>query len=164
MMTSSNENIFRVTGHLCGEFTGHRWLPRTKASDAELWCFLWSVYGWVNNREAGDFRRQHAHYDVTVMHTQNSPSQIHNIIIKCIPLLPHPPNMIITMWSLPTDHSHLTIIAYIAYIKCAHAFHLSYEDMEYNSKKMHPIRTLSYFAVVWYRVHMISETVPTGSR
>ena len=23
MMTSKNENIFRVTGHLCGEFTGH---------------------------------------------------------------------------------------------------------------------------------------------
>ena len=32
MMTSSNGNIFRVTGHLCGEFTGHRWIPRTKAS------------------------------------------------------------------------------------------------------------------------------------
>ena len=43
MMTSSNGNIFRVTGHLCGEFTGPRWLPRTKASDAELWCFLWST-------------------------------------------------------------------------------------------------------------------------
>ena len=43
MMTSSNGNIFRVTGHLCGEFTGHRWIPRTKASDAELCCFLWSV-------------------------------------------------------------------------------------------------------------------------
>ena len=28
-------------GPLCGEFTGHRWVPRTKASDAELWCFLW---------------------------------------------------------------------------------------------------------------------------
>ena len=40
MMTSSNGNIFRVTGHLCGEFTGHRWIPGTKASDAELWCFL----------------------------------------------------------------------------------------------------------------------------
>ena len=26
-MTSSNENIFRVTGHLCGEFYGHRWIP-----------------------------------------------------------------------------------------------------------------------------------------
>ena len=43
MMMSSNGNIFRVNGHLCGEFTGHRWIPRTKASDAELWCFLWSV-------------------------------------------------------------------------------------------------------------------------
>ena len=43
MMTSSNGNIFRVTGHLCGEFAGPRWIPRTKASDAELWCFLWSV-------------------------------------------------------------------------------------------------------------------------
>ena len=43
MMTSSNGNIFRVTCHLCGEFTGHRWIPRTKASDAELWCFLWSA-------------------------------------------------------------------------------------------------------------------------
>ena len=25
MITSSNGNIFRVTGHLCGEFTGHWW-------------------------------------------------------------------------------------------------------------------------------------------
>ena len=29
--------------HLCGEFTGLRWIPRTKASDAELWYFLWSA-------------------------------------------------------------------------------------------------------------------------
>ena len=43
MMTSSNANIFRITGLLCGEFTGHRWNPRTKASGAELWCFLWSL-------------------------------------------------------------------------------------------------------------------------
>ena len=43
MMTSSNGNIFCVTGPLCGEFTGHRWIPLTKASDAELWCFLWSA-------------------------------------------------------------------------------------------------------------------------
>ena len=47
MMTSSNGNTFRVTGHLCGEFTGHRWIPRTKASDAELWCFLWSAPDWT---------------------------------------------------------------------------------------------------------------------
>ena len=43
MMTSSNGNIFRVTGPLCGEFTGHRWISLTTASDAELWCFLWSA-------------------------------------------------------------------------------------------------------------------------
>ena len=71
MMTSSNGNIFRVTGHMCGEFTGPRWIPRTKASDAELWCFLclicvW-INGWVNNRKAGDLRRCGAQYNVTVM-------------------------------------------------------------------------------------------------
>ena len=38
MMTSLNGNIFRVTGHLCGEFTG---IPHTKASHAELWCFFY---------------------------------------------------------------------------------------------------------------------------
>ena len=42
LMTSSNGNIFRLTGPLWGEFTGRRWIPLTKASDAELWCFLWS--------------------------------------------------------------------------------------------------------------------------
>ena len=26
---------------LCGEFTGHQWIPLTKASDAELWYCLW---------------------------------------------------------------------------------------------------------------------------
>ena len=32
---------FRVTGPLIGEFNGHMLIPLTKASDAELWCFLW---------------------------------------------------------------------------------------------------------------------------
>ena len=43
MMTSSNGNIIRVIGHLCGEFTGPRWIPRTKASDAEFWRSPWSA-------------------------------------------------------------------------------------------------------------------------
>ena len=43
MMTSSNWNLFRVTGLLWGEFTGHRWIPLAKASEAGLWCFLWSA-------------------------------------------------------------------------------------------------------------------------
>ena len=57
MMTSSNGNIFRVTGHLCGEFTGPRWIP--------------------NNRKAGDLRPYRAHYDVTVM-LMNFNMQINN--------------------------------------------------------------------------------------
>ena len=64
-------NIFRITGHLCEEFTGHRRFPCTKTSEAELWCFFicaWT-YGWVNNREAGDLRRHRAHYDVIVMYS-----------------------------------------------------------------------------------------------
>ena len=43
MMTAWNENIFCITGPLCGEFTIHRWIPLTKASDTELWCFLLSA-------------------------------------------------------------------------------------------------------------------------
>ena len=43
MMTYSNGDIFRVTGPLWGESTGHLWFPLTKAIDAELQSFLWSV-------------------------------------------------------------------------------------------------------------------------
>ena len=39
MVTSSNGNIIRVSGPLCGEITGHRWISLTKASDAELCCY-----------------------------------------------------------------------------------------------------------------------------
>ena len=72
MMTSSNGNIFRVTGHLCGEFTGDR--SPVNSPHKGQWCgalmfsliCVW-INGWVNNREAGDLRRYRAHYDVTVM-------------------------------------------------------------------------------------------------
>ena len=84
MMTSSNENIFCSTGPLCGEFTGHRWIPRTKASDAELWYFslicAW-INGWVTNPEAGDLRRHRAHYDVIAIRW----SRIHlNDRVSCV--------------------------------------------------------------------------------
>ena len=80
MVTSSNGNIFRVTGPLCGEFTAHRRIHHTRASDAEL-CFFsicaW-INGWVNTREAGDLRCRCAHYDVIVIICagQNDPRKI----------------------------------------------------------------------------------------
>ena len=43
MMMSSKWNIFHVTVPLWREFTIHQWIPFTKASDAELECFLWST-------------------------------------------------------------------------------------------------------------------------
>ena len=71
MMKSSNRNIFRVTSPLRGETTGHRWIPLTKVSYAELWCFLiiwvWTN-GWANNQDAGDLRRLLAHHTITVMY------------------------------------------------------------------------------------------------
>ena len=69
MMTSSNGNIFRVTGLLCGELTGHRWIPLKGQWRGTLMFSLIcaGIKGWVNNREAGDLRRHRAHYDVTVM-------------------------------------------------------------------------------------------------
>ena len=36
LMTSSNGNIFRVTGPYCWEFTGRWWIPLTEASDIFL--------------------------------------------------------------------------------------------------------------------------------
>ena len=71
MMTSSNGNIFRVTGPLCGEFTGpgkfHIQWPVTRNFDVFFDLRLRS--GWViNNREAGDFRRHRGHYDAIVMY------------------------------------------------------------------------------------------------
>ena len=65
-MTSSYGNIFRVTGHLCGEFTGHREFP-TQRPVALMFSMI-CINGWVTNGEAGDLRRHRAHYDITVMY------------------------------------------------------------------------------------------------
>ena len=69
MMTSSNGNIFRITGHFArnspvtGEFPYKgQW----------GWALIFSLIcawlnGWVNNREACDLRCHRPHYGVTVM-------------------------------------------------------------------------------------------------
>ena len=41
------KNKIDAAGHLCVEFPGGRWIPCTKASDTELWCFLWSAPEWT---------------------------------------------------------------------------------------------------------------------
>ena len=69
MMASSNGIIFRVTGPLCEEFTGHRWIPHKGQWRGALTFYSicdW-IKGWVNTRETGDLRRYGAHYDVIAM-------------------------------------------------------------------------------------------------
>ena len=69
MMTSSNGNISALLA-LCAGI--HR-SPVNSPQEGQ-WCgvlmfsliCVW-INGWVNNREAGDLRRHHAHYAVTVM-------------------------------------------------------------------------------------------------
>ena len=61
---------FRVTGLLWGEFTGHRWIPHTKASDTELWPVFFDMHQnqqlrkqWIRRC----LRRHRTYYDVIVM-------------------------------------------------------------------------------------------------
>ena len=68
-MTSSMET-FSGSLALCdrnpsvtGGFPSQR--PVTRSFDVSLIC-AW-IIGWAYNRDAGDLRRDHAHYDVTVM-------------------------------------------------------------------------------------------------
>ena len=70
MMTSSNGNIFRVTGPLCGEFTGPGEFPTqrpvTRSFDVFFDLRLNKRLS-KQNREAGDLSRHCGHYDVIGM-------------------------------------------------------------------------------------------------
>ena len=72
------ETFFRVTGHLCGEFIVIGEFPAQRPVNRALMFSLICarINGWVNNSEAGDLRRHHAHYDVIVMRR--------NIALGCI--------------------------------------------------------------------------------
>ena len=82
MMTSSNENIVRVTGHLCREFTGHPWIPLTKPGRQSFDVFFDLILN-KHNCKAGDLRLHRVHYDVTVMYSMKLK------IIKAIILVAH---------------------------------------------------------------------------
>ena len=61
-------NMFRVNGPLCQEFTGHRWPPPPPPQGQWRGMLLFTfICAWMNNREAGDLKRQRSHYDITVI-------------------------------------------------------------------------------------------------
>ena len=70
MMMSSNGNLFRVTGPLCGEFTGHRWIPLMKGQWRGLWCFFDVGPQKLLNKQSNDrwFKTTRRSCAVIVMH------------------------------------------------------------------------------------------------
>ena len=82
MITSSNGNIFRVTGPLCREFTGSWWTPHQWCRALMFSLICARMNGWVNNCEAGDLRPHHAHYAVVVMDssTASHPTILHKFV------------------------------------------------------------------------------------
>ena len=65
MMMSSNGDIFRITGLLCGEFNSPH---KGQWRGALIFSLIFSwINACVNNREAGDLRRHRVHHDVIVM-------------------------------------------------------------------------------------------------
>ena len=53
---------------------GHRWIPLTKASEAELWCFVWSTPQ-QTFEQTSDLRHHRPHYDVTNATTKHKKVQ-----------------------------------------------------------------------------------------
>ena len=91
MMTSSNGNIFRVAAPLCGKFIGHRWIPLTKANDAEharrqsIICTnaAWNIVNWtLRNKLQWNFNRN------SYIFIQENPFE--NIVWKMAAILSRP--------------------------------------------------------------------------
>ena len=59
------------------------------------------INGWVNNREAGDLRRYHAHYDITVMNKQSLVWPTNVSHYHYLPPPPPPPQNEIARISIP---------------------------------------------------------------
>ena len=89
MMTSSNGNIFRVTGlfvrriHRSPVNSPHQgqWRGALMFSLICTW-----INNWVNNAEAGDLRSHRAHCDVSVMHRVCV--MLCFVVIRCCPIYP----------------------------------------------------------------------------
>ena len=72
MMTSSYGNISALLALCVGNPPVTGGFPLAKASDAELWCFLWSASEQTVEQtiRTGNWRRHRAHYNVTVIQYQ----------------------------------------------------------------------------------------------
>ena len=77
------------------EFPAQR--PVTRSFDVSLIC-VW-INGWVNNREAGDLRRYHAHYDATVMDSRSQGIRGHGLRLVWMFRFQHQKGWYIDAWT-----------------------------------------------------------------
>ena len=158
MMMSSNGNIFRVTGHLCGEFTGIRWIPAQKPV---MWSLVFSlicswIKDWVNNSEAGDLRCHHTHCDITVMFNevtmagdkQQHITTKHNKVKTVWILL----RMLCTMCHVQWDwygHNHAMVLT-MPVMGLAHnsAMAINWNNVNYEIGQDFPSAVINYFITI----------------
>ena len=99
-MTSSNGNIFCVTGPLYGEFTGPGEFPTQRPVARSFDVFfdlrLNKRLNTHYNREAGDLRRHRGHYDVNVM--------LKKQLIYLNQCSPRASQHGVTIMTIPTEH------------------------------------------------------------
>ena len=110
MMTSSNGNIFRVTGPLCGEFTGPGEFPaqRPVTRSFDIFFDLLLNKRLRNNREAGDLRCHRGHYAVNVMSrfvTRKQPTGS-CLLRSVMVILPAPIGLMWLIYPYPTGMLH----------------------------------------------------------
>ena len=63
MITWSNANIFRLTGPLCVEFPGHRWIPRTRTFGVSFDMQPSWLIGWFETPSRSLWRHFNVLYD-----------------------------------------------------------------------------------------------------
>ena len=134
-MTSSNGNISALLA-LCA---GNSPVPvnsphKGQWRGALMFSLIYAwINDWVNNREAGDLRRQRNHYDVIVMGwTKDGTSMVCNqttIWLKCF--TPCPPPKLLTYKSLDRIYLHLSYILFRVKI------HIPWDDNEIGFRDGH---------------------------
>ena len=81
MVTSSN-GIISVLLAPCAGNSPVNSPHKSQWRGALMFSLIWAwINGWVNNREAGDLRRQRAHYDVIAMPPLQSIFRVHTNLI-----------------------------------------------------------------------------------
>ena len=139
IMTSSNGNIFRVTGPLCGN-SPNRSPVNSPHKNQWRGALMFSLIcarkkDWVNNREAGDWKHHRAHYADTVMYMV-----FFVRILNCIR-----ENYQKSMRKLLVTNSHTKRIKYMR----PFSFHCTVSELSYMSTGMY-YRLSIYRSYIWY--------------